>query len=76
MQYRDITEDEIRDAYSGSDAFTISDDNNPDIFFEHDRWWLRTDDGQTERAYSVVICRRQNCAYDELDFELLDEVEY
>ena len=71
-----FTEENILETYYTSTAYVESGEMaDPDIFFEHESWWLRTDDGRTERTYAVVLCGDENGnAY--LDFELLDDVEY
>ena len=47
----------------------------PEVFWEHDQWWLRHDTGEKETTYSVVECQSQDGA-DYLDFEVISETEY
>ncbi len=72
-----FTPENILLAYYNSPIYENLEDaaKDPEIFFEHNQWWLRSDDGQTVRTYSVVHCVSAD-GREFLDFEELGEVEY
>ncbi len=63
--------------YYSSQAFVESQEaNDPDIFFERGQWFLRTDTGDIERTYEVVLCGSEDGSRTYLDFELISDQEY